>query len=96
MTSRTERLFPGHEALPAEVAADPLHPAWGFVVGRVLEEGDGGDLRWLLGLRTHEELSSWLVRHGERALSRRNRQYWWATLAGAPARPTANPLWPLG
>ena len=96
MSRQTARLFPGHESLLEDVAADPRHPGWNFVIGRVLEEGNGADLRWLSRSKTQPELASWFEHHGLRALSRRSRQFWAVILRRPIGTPTANPLWPLG
>jgi hypothetical protein len=96
VSGRTARLFPGRESLPDELAADPAHPAWGFAIGRLLEEGDGDDLRWLNARRTPQQLASWIEGHGARGLSRRGRQFWSIVLLDVPAPCRAHPLWPLG
>lgn len=97
MIEHTQRLFPGFESLPAELAAAPQHPGWDFAIGRLLEDGDGRDLRWLAAHRTTEQLSAWLERHGARSLSRRSRLFWAVLLLATPApSATRNPLWPLG
>jgi hypothetical protein len=52
-----------------------------FLIGRLLEDGDGADLRWLAGTYPEAELATWLTRHGARALSARSLAFWWTVLA---------------
>jgi hypothetical protein len=96
-----ERLPP----LPAAVRArfwgyeegelrDPAHR--GFVIARLLEEGEGDELRWLTAAVERDGLAAWLARHGA-ALSHRSRAFW-CTVLGVPPpppRPLAADLWPL-
>jgi hypothetical protein len=70
-----------------------------FLIGRLFEEGDTRDLRWLTANVSKEELSGWLRTYGGRHLSRRSLAFW-ATLLGDPHaiahRPDAiEDLWPL-
>lgn len=91
---RTRRLFP---------ASDPplsLGRHSEYVIGRLLEDGEGEDLRWLLGRLGPdriERLRAWLVRHGGRALSRRSRAFWSLVLEVSPSPPSSSTgaLWPL-
>jgi hypothetical protein len=70
--------------------------ATGYVIGRLLEEGDRDDLRWLAGEVGEERLGRWLAERGKRQLSRRSRAFWALVLAAAaPPDETENPLWPL-
>ncbi len=81
--------YEGAEQLPA-VSAE-------LVIARLLEEGDGSDLRWLTRTYPEARLSTWLDEHGDRALSRRSRSFWRVVLdLSLPS--TAAPgelLWPL-
>ena len=100
MPEATRRLFPAIEvdALESTTATD-------FVIGRVLEEGDRRDLRWLCGETTEATLGEWLGRRADRQLSRRSRAFWSLILSlqnpdvadERHAGPVAadNPLWPL-
>jgi hypothetical protein len=102
----TLRHFFGHEAQVAELSRRAAEdaagdPSWGHVVGRLLEDGDGADLRWLFAARGEAAVRDWLELHGRRALSRRSRIYWHRLLAvdGVDSRDTApataRALWPL-
>ncbi len=88
------RLFPGHPAADLDLAT-----AAPFVVGRLLEDGDGADLAWLFGAVPEPEVAQWLGRRGGRHLSRRSRAFWQLAIgpAGAPEPPAAvaAELWPL-
>ena len=68
-----------------------------FVIGTLLEHGDGADLAWLAAIVERRELVDWLRRHGARQLSRRSRALWAATfeLELDQAPPAAQALWPL-
>ena len=68
-----------------------------FVIGRLLEEGTGAELRWLLANEGKPALAAFVRAHGGRALSRRSRAFWQRVLAvEAPApSPLARELWPL-
>ncbi len=75
----------------------PEHQA--FLIGRLFEEGDGRDLRWLTENITENVLLTWLRDHGARQLSRRSLAFW-ATLLGdvhaVAERPSeTEDLWPL-
>ena len=73
----------------------PRHRA--FVLARVLEEGDGRELRWLVAAVGAPALAAFVREHGGRALSRRSRLFWQRVL-GVEARPApviARELWPL-
>lgn len=86
------RRFPAYD--PAALA-DREHRA--FLVGRLLEEGDADELRWLFGAVGREAVAAWLAAHGGGALSRRSRAFWSLVLgvAAPPPRPLARELWPL-
>ena len=73
----------------------PRHRA--FLIGRLLEEGSGEELRWLVDAVGVAPLAAVVRRHGARALSRRSRSFWQRVLAvetGEPP-PLARELWPL-
>ena len=84
------RLFPGYDQ-PADLAVGS------FVVGRLLEDGDGADLAWLCESVPEADLAAWLARHGGRRLSRRSRAFWEVVLGrpSGPAAEAASRLWPL-
>lgn len=90
LPSATARLFPaGHQLrLPEDRAA---------LIERLLEEGDGDDLTWLVDELGEAALADWLAERGGRRLSRRSRAFWERVL-GAEAGPSARiaeELWPL-
>ena len=90
-----ERLF-GHY----DLGALDLRQAAPFLIGRLLEDGDAADLRWLAGTYPETELTAWLTRHGERALSARSLAFWRTVLGDRSADPTGCSartfdLWPL-
>jgi hypothetical protein len=100
LSGRTLRLFDGDEALVRELERDddPSDPRWNFVVARVLEEGDGGDLRWLFSRCPETVVRDWFERHAGRALSRRSRWFWSRILSASAASDAplaARLLWPL-
>lgn len=63
------RLFDGYDDADLE-----RHP--GFVLGRLLEEGDSEDLCRLAGRVPEAEWKSWLEQEGGRGLSDRSRVFW--------------------
>ena len=70
-----------------------------FLIGRLLEEGDTRDLRWLTENVSEKELSGWLKARGGRRLSRRSLAFW-ATVMGevgaiSDRLPGTEDLWPL-
>jgi hypothetical protein len=98
----TRRLFPSHDA----AGLDPKLGERGgrsLVIGRLLEDGDGRDLRWLVEAVSEEELAAWLGRHGERQLSRRSLAFWRRVLEPGPeaartgdaAAAVRRQIWPL-
>jgi hypothetical protein len=68
-----------------------------FVIGRLLEEGTGEELRWLLATVGKPALAAFVRAHGGRALSRRSRAFWQRVLAveAAAPPPLVSELWPL-
>jgi hypothetical protein len=94
LPERTARLFP----FPGDAAseADPA-AGRGLLIERILEDGDGDDLRWLLTQVSESALAAWFFRAGGRKLSRRSRAYWSLVLATppGPAVDSASALWPL-
>lgn len=50
-----------------------------MVMGRLMEEGDSQDLRWLIANFSETRLSEWLDKH-DRRLSRRSRAFWQSLL----------------
>jgi hypothetical protein len=67
----TLRLFDGHD--PADLEDEQYRS---FVVGRLLEDGDSQDLRWLFESFGAEELRAWLPDHAPQRLSERSRGFW--------------------
>ena len=68
-----------------------------FLIARLMEEGDGAELRWLVRTFGRDALASLLARRGGRALSRRSRAFWERLLGvrSAAPHPLAHELWPL-
>ena len=68
-----------------------------FVIGRLLEEGNGDDLRWLTTVVTEPELARWLALRGDRQLSRRSRCFWELTLETSSREASLGSIqtWPL-
>ncbi len=68
-----------------------------FVIGRLLEDGETGDLRWLALAVSEVRLADWLRRRGARQLTRRSRSFWQLVLGCRVAPPALDPaeLWPL-
>jgi hypothetical protein len=83
------RLFAHYRELPTGDDARP------FLIGRLLEEGEQGDLRWLTRQVAEDDLAAWFRAAGSRQLSRRSRAFW-STILGveAPTDP-GDDLWPL-
>lgn len=85
----TLRLFPG--LAEAELAGGGRD----LLIGRLLEEGDGEDLRWLAATVGEAALADWLERQGAR-LSRRSLPFWELVLGRrAAAAAAGRELWPL-
>ncbi len=98
------RLFPGYAA--ADLEAPDARP---FLLSRLLEDGDGADLRQLFAavpemseMPETSEISeagaaAWLAAHGGRQLSVRSRAFWELVLGtpAGPAVPGIAALWPL-
>ena len=74
-----------------------LEDAAEFVIGRLLEEGDTADLRWLAGSVGEAHLARWLRRRGGRHLSRRSRAFWEVVLRCQVSEPGpgGSELWAL-
>ncbi|MEM7049472.1 MAG: hypothetical protein AAF604_07430 [Acidobacteriota bacterium] len=71
-----------------------------WVVGRLLEEGDGRDLQALLQRLGPNGLAGWWHDHRGRGLSRRSKAFWRLLLEAPEADETAGDaageeLWPL-
>lgn len=67
------------------------------IIERLLEDGDGSDLRWLTATISEARLASWFRERAPRRLSNRSRAFWSLVLGlPAEARPGAgDKLWPL-
>jgi len=86
------------DRFPGYAEATLLDPAnRDFLALRLLEEGSGDELRWLVRLVGRDALVSLVGRRGGRALSRRSRAYWERVLgvASSDPHPLAHELWPL-
>ncbi|HEX2223457.1 MAG TPA: hypothetical protein VHN15_04540 [Thermoanaerobaculia bacterium] len=94
------RLFPHYLEDGEEDDLDPRR-ASGFLISRLLEDGDAADLSWLRQTFGEAEMAAWLERHGGRQLSVRSRAFWEVVLgrqAGGAEQvdsTTRNALWPL-
>ncbi len=84
--------FPGYDEA---TLLDLAHRS--FVALRLMEEGSGEELRWLLRTVGRDPLADLVERRGGRALSRRSRAFWERVLgiASSPPHPLAHELWPL-
>lgn len=74
---------------------EPAHRP--FVALRLMEEGSGEELRWLLRTVDSAALAALVEHRGGRALSRRSRAFWEHVLGVTSAlpHPLAHELWPL-
>ena len=74
-----------------------LGDATEFLVGRLLEDGETGDLQWLTTAVSEECLVDWLRRRAARQLSRRSRAFWEIVLGCQAEEPLfdSRELWPL-
>lgn len=86
----TVRLFPHHPF--GEVLASP-----DFLIGRLLEDGDGADLRWLFSNQAVATVRQWFATSAGRQLSTRSRAFWAVVLDREPSAsvPVAEDLWLL-
>lgn len=68
-----------------------------YLLGRLLEDGDGRDLGWLAAHVPEDRWAAWLEERGGRQLSRRSRAFWSLILGLVPAEApaVAEELWPL-
>ena len=84
--------FPGYDEATLRDAAHRE-----FVALRLMEEGSGEELRWLLHAVGRDALAALVARRGGRVLSRRSRAFWERVLgvASSPPHPLAHELWPL-
>ncbi len=66
------------------------------MIGRLLEEGDRNELRWLFATFGREAIVDWWQEFGGRQLSARSRAFWSPVLGPTRgAAPLAAQLWPL-
>ena len=68
-----------------------------LLIGRILEQGETVDLRWLVGEVGERGIAEWVVERGGRQLSRRSRWFWERILGveAAPSPEAGEALWPL-
>ncbi len=88
----TRRLFAHFARSRPDLSEDePL------IVERLLEDGDGADLRWLTSALSEPQLAAWFEERAARRLSVRSAAFWGMVLDRPPARraPTREQLWPL-
>lgn len=85
LPENTARLFPHYDAAGLDVGPDGRTAP--FLIGRLLEDGDGTDLRWLAGKVAEAHLADWLARCGGRQLSTRSLAFWRVVL-GPPGERT--------
>ena len=86
------RLFAGH------APADLESPAGrGLLLARLLEDGTGEEVAWLLARCGETAVGDWVAGHAHRQLSHRSRVFWAWVLDRelAPSSPAAALLWPL-
>ena len=81
--------------VPEQAAAESSD--LGLLIGRLLEEGETTDLRWLVSEVGESELGVWLRSRGGRQLSGRSRRFWERVLGTVASAPTTSveELWPL-
>jgi hypothetical protein len=94
LPAATLRLFDGY------APDDLLRPEHrGFLIERLLEEGDRKDLRWLAAQVGEAELRDFFQRAGGRRLSARSRAFWSLVLGdaapAAAASSEGSEIWPL-
>lgn len=91
MPADARRLFPHYE----DEALDLRHGR-SLILSRLLEDGDGADLAWLMANVPEEEIAEWFGRHGGRQLSARSRELWRVVLGQepGPVHPETRALWP--
>jgi len=92
LRAETLRLFPHYAADDLEAPA-----ARPFLLARLLEDGDGADLRAFLPGLPEEEVAAWFAVQGGRQLSARSRAFWRIVLGTEPGPTAAGAadLWPL-
>ncbi len=92
LTAGTRRLFANS---PIERLDGAVHEP--LIIERLLEDGDGDDLRWLTGTVPEARLELWARDRAVRRLSRRSRAFWEIVLGvDVGTRPAAvDDLWPL-
>ena len=93
LPAATRRLFaPWDEAAVLAPEGETL------LIGRLLEDGDRRDLRWLVARVGEAGLTRWFARRARRQLSRRSRAFW-ALLLDRPVAEgdevSGGALWPL-
>jgi hypothetical protein len=66
-----------------------------FLIGRLLEEGERRDLRWLVRQVGEGALAAWMETAGPKQLSCRSRAFWSTVLAVEASTAEENPLWLL-
>ncbi len=84
-----QRLFAHYERTALGADVQP------FLIGRLLEEGDGSDLRWLAQAVGEDALASWVATTASRQLSRRSRAFWATVLDLEVPIDQGGALWPL-
>ena len=90
--SAATRLFAGY------AASDLASPAGrGLLLARLLEDGTGPEVAWLLARDGEAVVGDWVAGHAHRQLSHRSRIFWAWVLDRelAPPSPAAAQLWPL-
>lgn len=91
LPANTHRLFAQESGIHPQ-----RHSGW--LIERVLEDGDSRDLRWLFQELPREQITEWVQRYGERRLSCRSRVFWRRFLKLDPAvliNEGNEALWPL-
>ncbi len=92
LPSNAVRLFPHHNL--AEVERPEYR---GFLISRLLEEGDRSDLRWLAANFGEREMRRFLAACGGRRLSCRSRRFFERVLGIEASQPAeaASEVWSL-
>lgn len=92
LPAKTQRLFAHYGEIERLLEQYPE-----FVIGRILEEGDSEDLRWLFGCVGPSEIRAWLETRGARQLSHRSCCFWSLVVGRSNPGPPklTGQVWPL-
>ncbi|MEM6792578.1 MAG: hypothetical protein AAF725_01230 [Acidobacteriota bacterium] len=92
----TQRLF-GDCGDGEDLAGLASAEARPFVIERLLEQGDGEDLRWLARVSSEKDFRGVFERRARRSLSTRSRRFWSLVLEGEldASEGAGAEIWPL-